>query len=132
MSSVLPGAEPGSTTTEEGERMKVDLRNGAWASIRDVETITNRERRQAMRAWNNTEGDDVERGIALNDQLIALFVDEWSFDLPLPRDNIAVLEDLLGHDYDTLAHHVLEAQKNLFLNFDPTPDAASPTAPSSE
>jgi hypothetical protein len=112
--------------------VKIDLLHGGWASIRDVETITNRERRQAMRAWNTAEGGDVERGIVLNDQLIALFVDEWSFDLPLPKDNIGVLEDLLGHDYDSIAHEVLEAQKNLFLNFQPTPDPASPTGPSSE
>lgn len=112
--------------------LKVDLLNDQWASIRDVETITNRERRQAMRIWNSTEGDNVEKGIVLNDQLIALFVDEWSFDKLLPRDDISVLEDLLGHDYDTIAHHVLEAQQNLFLNFSPNPDPASPTAPSSE
>lgn len=112
--------------------MKIDLKNGAWASIRDVEAITNRERRAALRIWNATEGDDIERGIVLNDQLIALFVDEWSFDLPLPRDNVAVLEELLGHDYDSIQHHVMEAQKNLFLNFDPTPDPQSPTGPSSE
>lgn len=111
--------------------MKIDLTNGAWASIRDVDTITNRERRKAMRAWNSTEGDDVERGMVLNDQLIALFVDEWSFDRPLPRDDIGVLEDLLGHDYDMIAHAVMEAQKNLFLTFEPTPDQSSPTGPSS-
>lgn len=111
--------------------MKVDLKDGAWASIRDVETITNRERRQAMRAWNATEDNEIERGIALNDLLIALFVDEWSFDLPLPKENLDVLEDLLGHDYDTIKHHVMEAQKNLFLDLSPTPDPTSPTEPSS-
>jgi hypothetical protein len=110
--------------------VKYDLTNNAWVSIRDVETITNRERRAAMRAWNSTEGNDVERGIVLNDQLIALFVDEWSFDLPVPKDNLEVLEDLLGHDYDTIQHHVMEAQKNLFLNLSPTPDPNSPTEPS--
>jgi hypothetical protein len=112
--------------------VKVNLLNNEWVSIRDVETITNRERRQAMRTWNNSEGDDVERGIVLNDQLIALFVDEWSFDKLLPRDDIGVLEDLLGHDYDTIQHEVIEAQKRLFLSFAPTPDQSSPTGPSSE
>lgn len=111
--------------------MKIELHGGEWVSIRDVETITNRERRQAMRAWNAAEGDDIEKGIVLNDQLIALFVDEWSFDRPLPRDDIAVLEELLGHDYDRIQHEVMDAQKRLFLNFDPTPDKASPTGPSS-
>lgn len=111
--------------------MKVELHSGEWASIRDADTITNRERRQAMRAWNAAEGDDIEKGMVLNDQLIALFVDEWSFDLPIPRDNLAVLEDLLGHDYDTIHHHVMAAQKDLFLKFDPTPDQTSPTGPSS-
>jgi hypothetical protein len=110
--------------------MKVELKNGEWASIRDVEAITNRERRAAMRAWNAAEGDEVERGMLLNDQLIALFVDEWSFDLALPKDNLSVLEELLGHDYDTIQHHVMEAQKNLFLRFDPSPDQDSPTGPS--
>jgi uncharacterized membrane-anchored protein YhcB (DUF1043 family) len=42
-----------------------------------------------------------------------------------------VLEDLLGHDYDTIQHHVMEAQKNLFLDLSPTPDPASPSEPSS-
>ena len=112
--------------------MKVQLLNDEWVSIRDVETITNRERRQAMRTWSHAEGNDIERGMVLNDQLIALFVDEWSFNLPLPQDNIAVLEDLLGHDYDTLQHEVIEAQKRLFLSFAPTPDQSSPTGPSSE
>jgi hypothetical protein len=110
--------------------MKVELKNGEWASIRDVEAITNRERRAAMRAWNAAEGDEVERGMLLNDQLIALFVDEWSFDLALPKDNLSVLEELLGHDYDMIQHHVMEAQKNLFLRFDPSPDQDSPTGPS--
>ena len=112
--------------------MKVELSSGNWASVRDVETITNRERRAAMRAWNLAVGDEIERGMVLNDQLIALFVDEWSFDLPLPKENIDVLEELLGHDYDRIQHEVMEAQKSLFLSFDPTPDPASPTGPSSE
>ena len=111
--------------------MKYDLKNSEWVSIRDVATITNRERREAMRAWNRAEGNDIEKGMVLNDMLVALFVDEWSYDKPLPKDDIDVLGDLLGHDYDTICHHVMEAQKNLFLNFDPSPDPDSPSAASS-
>lgn len=112
--------------------MKVELLDGQWAVLRDdVERIPHGDRKRVMRAWN-AGGDDTERGTRLTEALIGILVMEWSLNLPLPSEKPEVIDELAGHDYDTLQHHAVELQKRLYLSFDPSPDPASPMGPSED
>lgn len=109
--------------------MRLELLDGQWAELRDdIERIPHGDRKRVGRAWA-AEGDDFDKGSRLTEALICLFVTAWSLDMPLPREKPEVLDELSGHDYDTLQHHAVALQKRLYLSFDPTPDPESPTGP---
>lgn len=63
----------------------------------------------------------------LNDALAFAFVAGWSFDLPVSLDS---LQDLPGKDLDALREKCSPLLSQLLPNFEPSPDDASPTAPS--
>lgn len=110
--------------------MKVDLLDGNWALLRDdVGRIPHGDRKRLMKAWTG-EDDTVDNVTRMTEALICALVTEWSLDLPLPREKPEVVDELAGHDYDMLQHHVVGLQKQLYVSFDPTPDPASPTPPS--
>lgn len=113
--------------------MRIELLDGAWADLRDdVERIPHGDRKRVMRAWTSGGDDDTERGSRLTEALICVLVTAWSFDWPLPREKPEIIDELAGHDYDSLQHHAVELQKRLYLSFDPSPEPASPTLPSGD
>lgn len=113
---------------------KLELMDGAWAEVLDddeVARIPNRERRRIMAAWAKADGTNTEKGMALTDALVGLIVVAWSYPYPPPGENLAMLEDLPGHDYDVLAHRALEVQTKLYKSFNLSPDPKVPTGNSS-
>lgn len=107
--------------------MKVELTRGGWAQFRDdIDDITNRERRAVLQAYE-TEGSDVARGEAIASALVRLLVTEWSYDLPIPKDDPDSLLDIRGKDFDLLTQAALEAQGEMFIDFAPNADDNRPT-----
>lgn len=110
---------------------KIDLPSGGWALLREPNEITNRERRALALGFVRDDRPEAEKAISFPDEVIALFVTEWSYGAPLPKDNLDVLLDISCHDYDTLNHFAVQAQKAMVLRFDPNPDPKALTGPSS-
>ena len=54
------------------------------------------------------------QALTIVDGLIAILVEEWSFEFPIPSIKISVLEDLTMADYDALAEEAGKAQAFLF------------------
>lgn len=62
----------------------------------------------------------------LNDALTAALIVSWSYDFPVSID---ALLDLTAEDYDAIGVFAAPFIEALSLQFQPTPDPASPTAP---
>jgi hypothetical protein len=73
-----------------------------------------------MKTLDNEKGD-LSKALALGDAIIAMSVEEWSFDLPLPSQAISSLGELEIPDYDALVEATSEAQKSLFPTLANTP-----------
>jgi len=94
------------------EKKKLQLPSGGWAVFKDPTTLRVRDRKKVLRNASGEEG--LMQALTLVDGLIAILVEEWSFEFPIPSIKISVLEDLTMADYDTLAEEAGKAQKVLF------------------
>ena len=94
------------------EKKKVTLPSGGWVVFKDPSTLRVKDRKKVLRNANGEEG--LMQALSLVDGLIAILVEEWSFEFPIPSIKISVLEDLTMADYDTLAEEAGKAQKVLF------------------
>lgn len=94
------------------EKTKIELPSGGWAIFKDASTLRVRDRKKVLRNASSEEG--LMQALTLVDGLIAILVEEWSFDFPIPSIKINVLEDLTMPDYDVLAEEAGKAQKILF------------------
>jgi hypothetical protein len=137
----------------------VTLPSGATADLRPVADVTERQRRpikriqaklagmpafagavaEAQKAGDAVLTPDQQLRIAggmgeafdlledLNDALIVAAVRGWSYDFPVSLD---ACQDLPGRDLDALRSATAPYMQALMPDFDPTPDADSPTEPS--
>ena len=94
------------------EKKKIELPSGGWAVFKDPTTLRVRDRKKVLRNASGEEG--LMQALTLVDGLIAILVEEWSFEFPIPSIKISVLEDLTMADYDALAEEAGKAQKILF------------------
>lgn len=94
------------------EKTKLELPSGGWAVFRDASNLRVKDRKKVLRAASAEEG--LMQALSIVDGLIAILVEEWSFDLILPSIKIASLEELTMADYDVLAEEAGKAQKMLF------------------
>lgn len=91
----------------------VTLPSGATAKLKDPKTLKVKDRKKVLRT-SEVEGGDLSKAMALSDALIAMLVEEWSFDLLIPAVKIESLDELDMADYDALVEHTKEAQEALF------------------
>jgi hypothetical protein len=92
---------------------EVKLPSGATAKIKDPSTLRVKDRKRILKA-SEVEGGDLSKAIALSDALIAMLVDEWSFDLIIPSIKLESLDELSMADYDALVEVSKDAQEVLF------------------
>ena len=111
---------------------RIDLPAGAWAELRDVDTVTERQRKPLIAAMDQMKTPD-EAGLGalfnVQDALILILVESWSFPAPLTADGLL---DLPAKAVDEMRKVCQESMKGLLPDFEPTPDPTSPTAPSSD
>lgn len=137
----------------------VTLPSGATADLRPAEDITERQRRpikriqtllagnegfvKAVKEAQDSEdeeltqeaqlriaagmGDAFELLESLNDYLVAAAVRGWSYGFPVSAD---AAQDLPGRDLDALREICAPYMGQLSPNFEPSPDADSPSVPS--
>jgi hypothetical protein len=92
---------------------EVKLPSGATVKLKDPSTLRVKDRKRVIRASESTEGE-LSKALALGDALIAMLIEEWSFDLIPPSIKIESLDELTMADYDALVEHTKDAQKYLF------------------
>lgn len=154
--SVVALAKPAALDPTQAHRVQLP---GGWADLRPVSDITERMRRpikrlsaklasfpsfmEAVQSGNAAGGeltDDQQLAIAasmgeafdvleeLQDSLVVAVTRGWSWDFAVTADGVL---DLPGPALDGLRKAVAPWQTALNPNFEPTPDPASPTEPSS-
>lgn len=104
---------------------KVTLPSGATVTLRDPKALRVKDRKRLIRATEMTEGGDLTKALAMGDALIAMLVEDWSFDLIPPAVQIESLDELETADYDFLVEQTKDAQKFLFPNLSDTPENAA-------
>lgn len=107
---------------------------GSWVQIRDPHTLKSGDKRRVLRAIrDNAEAGEV--ALSMLDAIATVAVEAWSLQLPVPSQDIKVLDLMEIGDYDKLSNLLGPTQEALF----PTPveetpeqaeDPASPTEPS--
>lgn len=108
---------------------QIKLPSGASVTLRDPKTFKVKDRKRIMKA-SDVEGGDLTKALALSDALIALLVEDWSFELLIPSVKADSLDELDPVDYDALVDLTKEAQTHLFPNLSKTVEnEANPKAP---
>lgn len=94
------------------DKNTIKLPSGGWARFKDPNTLRVKDRKKVLRNANDQEG--LLQAMSLIDGLIAILIEEWSFEMPIPSIKIQALEELTMPDYDTLAEEATKVQKVLF------------------
>jgi hypothetical protein len=92
---------------------QIKLPSGATATLKDPKTLKVKDRKRVLRA-SEVDGGDLSKAMALSDSLIAMLVEDWSFDLIIPSVKLDTLDELDMADYDALVEMTKEAQEVLF------------------
>lgn len=84
--------------------MRADLGKGRWAEIVDVDDMTHgvKMKVQALLPDDNSIEHWYVNELRMKELLIALIVTGWSLDLPVPKGNVAALDDVPGSAWDKL------------------------------
>lgn len=93
---------------------KITLPSGATVTFKDPNTLRVKDRKRVMRVTDETEGGELSKAMALTDSLLAMLIEDWSFDLIIPSVKLDTLGELTMEDYDFLVEETKDAQKSLF------------------
>jgi len=92
---------------------KVTLPSGATVTFKDPATLRVKDRKRVLKSAD-IEGGDLSRALALGDALIAMLIEDWSFDLIIPSVKLESLDEMTMQDYDALVEATKDAQSYLF------------------
>jgi hypothetical protein len=92
---------------------KVTLPSGATVTFKDPKNLRIKDRKRVLKAAD-VEGGDLSRALALGDALIAMLIEDWSFDLIIPSIKLETLDEMTMEDYDALVEATKDAQGFLF------------------
>jgi hypothetical protein len=99
---------------------KITLPSGATATLKDPSKLRVKDRRTIMTSSEKAEGGDLAKALALSDALLAVLIEDWSFDFPIPSVKASSVDELEMKDYDYLVEQTKEAQKALFPSLSET------------
>lgn len=89
----------------------VNLPSGATVTLRDPRELKQKDR---AKLYIKNEDDSVAGGLALVNNLMAILIEEWSFDLIPPAVKIESLGELSIADFDALQEEAEKAMPVLF------------------
>jgi hypothetical protein len=119
--------------------MRVELNDGAWADVRDIAELRNKDRKMVNKSVNfhvDDAGKPIFAGSMEDDMMDALLrrlVTQWSFPMPLPVDDPGTedkpgsLDKLTLADYDKLSAAVAEHMKLMKGEDSPAKPGTDPT-----
>lgn len=91
--------------------MRVDLGKDRWAELVDPDEMTHGARMRVQELLSLFTDETVHSFVAdlrMRAKLIAEVVTGWSLDLPVPKGDPALLEDVPGSAYDALVEATKE------------------------
>ena len=109
---------------------EIKLPSGIVVNWRDVTELKQKDRSKIIRSANGA--DDIERGMSIIENTIAVMVESWSIDLLPPSVKIDSLGELTLGDYYLLQAEAQKVMNKLFANFEPSEDADSPLSSSTD
>jgi len=92
---------------------KITLPSGATVTLKDATLLRVKDRKRVLKSAD-AEGGDLSKALALGDALIAMLVEEWSFEMLIPALKMDNIDELEMKDYDFLVEQTKDAQKYLF------------------
>lgn len=113
---------------------RVELPGGAWAQLRDVDAVTERQRKPFITAIGRvSKMDGMDDGgigavVEVQDALITAMVEAWSFELAIDTDSLL---DLPHRTVTALRNACGRFRDDLIPDFGASPDPQTPTEPSS-
>jgi len=107
---------------------EITLPSGATVTLRDPRTLKQKDRAKLYE--NADSSSSLNAGITIMTKLIALLIEEWSFELVLPSGKIESLGELDIPDYDVLNDEAEKALPILWPKLAATTETESdPKAP---
>jgi hypothetical protein len=107
---------------------EITLPSGVQVTLKDPSLLRVKDRKRVLKS-SEVEGGDLSKALALGDALIAMLIEKWSLDLPIPDKDIESLGELEMRDYDFLVEETKEMQKYLFPSLnDSVENEADPKA----
>jgi len=108
----------------------VKLPSGNTVTLRDPKSLTHGDRKKILASTREAKDWSIaERGFAMNDALLAIIIDEWSFELLPPSVRVESIDELAPDDYDALSVEADKAMAVLFPSLVQTDEAdADPKA----
>lgn len=94
-------------------KKKITLPSGATVTLRDPSELKIKDRKKVIKA-SEVEGGTLSQASAMGEALLAIMVEDWSFDLIIPSVRIETLEELSPKDYDALVKETSDASSFLF------------------
>lgn len=91
---------------------EITLPSGATVVIKDARMLLVRDRNKVLECAGEKEG--VMQAVGMQNGLIAVMVESWSFDLLPPSVRLDSIEELTPLDYEKLLEESLPAQTALF------------------
>lgn len=108
---------------------KITLPSGATVTLKDATLLRVKDRKRVLKSAD-AEGGELSKALALGDALIAMLVEDWSFEMLIPAVKIDNIDELEMKDYDFLVEQTKDAQKHLFPAITETEqNEADPKAP---
>jgi len=100
--------------------------SGAKVILRDPKSLKQKDRKKI---YANTQGVDqgIMTALSLTDGILAIMVESWELDMPIPSIRISSLDELDIADYDHLTELSKDFQKAIFPSLVDTPENAKDT-----
>lgn len=100
---------------------QIELPSKNWVKFRDPDTLKVKDRKKIFKYADGKEG--ITQAMALMEGIIAVLVEEWSFEMPIPSIKINSIEELTMADYDVIQKEVQELQQKLFPSITETAES---------
>ena len=106
---------------------KITLPSGATVTIKNASELKVKDRNAIMIAGD--EQSAARKGIAIGNALLAVIIEDWSFDLIIPSVKVESIEELSIPDYTALMKETENLTKELFPDVsDSVENASDPKA----
>lgn len=104
---------------------KVTLPSGNTVTLKDPKSLRVGDRKKILKAVGEQD-TAIAQGLTMIDGLIAMLIEEWSFDLMIPSVKLDSLDQLDIADYDALSQEAESARAVLFPQFNDDSGVDSP------